>query len=127
MLLGMTEFVILSGASTDAESKDPQYPKGVLIMRYYVYILANVTNVTVYIGVTSNLLQRVYEHKNHLDPDGFTAKYNVSKLVYFEETTDVRVALEREKQLKGWRRSKKNALVETMNPQWRDLYPDLLG
>ncbi len=96
-------------------------------MRYYVYILASVTNVTVYIGVTSNLLQRVYEHKNHLDPDSFTAKYNVEKLVYFEETTDVRVALEREKQLKGWRRSKKNALVQTMNPQWRDLYPDLLG
>ena len=96
-------------------------------MRYYVYILASATNVTVYIGVTSNLLQRVYEHKNHLDPDSFTAKYKVDKLVYFEETTDVRAALEREKQLKGWRRSKKNALVETMNPEWKDLYPDLLG
>ena len=96
-------------------------------MNYYVYILANVTNYTVYIGVTSNLLQRVYEHKNHLDPDSFTSRYNVHKLVYFEQTSDVTAALEREKQLKGWRRSKKNALIETMNPEWKDLYPELLG
>ena len=96
-------------------------------MHYYVYILANVTNVTLYIGVTSNLLKRVYEHKTHADPKSFTSKYNVHKLVYFEETTDVRVALEREKQLKKWRRDKKNFLVETMNPEWKDLYPELLG
>jgi len=94
---------------------------------YYVYILASVTNYTLYIGVTGDLLRRVYQHKNNLDPDSFTAKYGVHKLVYFEQTTDVRAALEREKQLKGWRRSKKNALIETMNPQWKDLYPELLG
>ena len=96
-------------------------------MQYYVYIMASVTNVTLYIGVTNDLIRRVHEHRNHLDPDGFTSKYNVHKLVYFEETSDVMAALEREKQLKGWRRSKKNTLVETVNPRWRDLYPDLLG
>ncbi len=96
-------------------------------MHYYVYILASATNVTLYIGVTRDLVRRVYEHRNHLDPDSFTSKYNVHKLVYFEETSDVNAALEREKQLKGWRRSKKNALVETMNPRWEDLYPGLLG
>jgi len=96
-------------------------------MQYYVYMLANVTNVTLYIGVTRDLVRRVYEHRNHLDPDSFTSKYNVHKLVYFEETSDVNAALEREKQLKGWRRSKKNALVETMNPKWVDLYPTILG
>ena len=95
-------------------------------MTYYVYILASVTNVTLYIGVTSNLVRRVYEHKNHLDPEGFTAKYNVHKLVYYEATTDVKVALEREKQLKKWRRSKKNFLIETVNPTWSDLYLELL-
>ena len=96
-------------------------------MHYYVYILANNTNVAIYIGVTSDLLRRVYQHKHDMDPDSFSAKYQTHKLVYFEETDDVWSALEREKQLKGWRRSKKNWLVETMNPQWRDLYPDLLG
>ena len=96
-------------------------------MQYYVYIMASATNVTIYIGVTSRLIRRVYEHKNHLDPNSFTSKYNVHKLVYFEQTTDVKVALEREKQLKGWRRSKKNALIEKMNPQWKDLYPMILG
>lgn len=96
-------------------------------MKYYVYILASATNYTLYIGVTGDLLRRVYEHKNHLAPEGFTSKYNVHKLVYFEQTSDVRAALEREKQLKGWRRSKKNALIESMNPEWKDLYPDILG
>ena len=96
-------------------------------MHYYVYILANNTNVAIYIGVTSDLLRRVYQHKHDMDPDSFSAKYQTHKLVYFEETSDVWSALEREKQLKGWRRSKKNWLVETMNPQWRDLYPELLG
>ena len=96
-------------------------------MNYYVYILASATNVTIYIGVTNDLIRRVYEHRNHLAPDCFTSKYDVHKLVYFEQTSDVSAALEREKQLKGWRRSKKNALIETMNPEWKDLYPDLLG
>ena len=96
-------------------------------MSYYVYILASATNYSVYIGVTNDLIRRVYEHRHEADPNSFTAQYQIHKLVYFEQTTDVRAALEREKQLKGWRRSKKNALIETMNPQWKDLYLDLLG
>ena len=96
-------------------------------MQYYVYILASATNYSVYIGVTNDLIRRVYEHKIHADPDSFASQYNVHKLVYFEQTSNIDAALEREKQLKGWRRSKKNALIETMNPEWKDLYPDLLG
>ena len=76
-----------------------------------------------YIGVTNDLERRLYEHKHQL-ADGFTEKYNVHKLVYFETTSDIHAALEREKQLKRWKRAKKNALVETMNPVWRDLSED---
>ena len=96
-------------------------------MQYYVYILVNSTNVAMYIGVTNDLVRRVYEHKHAMDSDSFTAKYKVHKLVYFEQTSDVKAALEREKQLKHWRRSKKNALVNAANPHWRDLYPMILG
>ena len=93
---------------------------------FFVYILANQTNVATYIGVTSNLPARIYEHKNHLDPDSFTAKYNITKLVYYEDAgTEPLIAFEREKQLKGWRRSKKNALIERMNPTWSDLFETL--
>jgi len=96
-------------------------------MNYYVYILSSPSNSTVYIGVTNNLIRRVYEHKNHLDPGSFTDKYNVTKLVYYDMCGDVTAAIAREKQLKGWTRAKKNALIESMNPDWRDLYPELLG
>ena len=95
-------------------------------MTYYVYILANATNVTIYTGVTNDLVRRVYEHRHEADPRSFTARYKVHKLVYFEQTTDVRAALEREKQIKSWKRAKKNQLVESMNPTWRDLYPEIL-
>ena len=87
---------------------------------YYVYILSNWDDSVLYIGVTSDLKRRLYEHKNHL-ADGFTARYNVHKLVYFEYTNDVRSAIDREKQLKGWRRDKKNALISKVNPEWIDL------
>ena len=73
-----------------------------------------------YVGVTNNLLRRLYEHKNHLI-EGFTKKYNVTKLVYYEESPDVLAAIAREKQLKGWSRIKKNGLVESENPEWNDL------
>ena len=76
-----------------------------------------------YIGVTNDLLRRVYEHKNDYY-EGFTKRYHVHKLVYFEATNDIRDAIEREKELKGWRREKKNRLVETMNPEWKDLYEE---
>ena len=93
---------------------------------YYVYILTNKTGTTMYIGVTGDLRKRMYEHRNHFDPGSFTAKYDIHKLVYFEYTSDVRVALEREKQLKGWNRARKNKLVESKNPQWNDLYEMIL-
>ncbi|MBO5078419.1 MAG: GIY-YIG nuclease family protein [Oscillospiraceae bacterium] len=83
-------------------------------------MISNWNNSVLYIGVTNNLPRRLYEHKNHL-VKGFTEKYNVHKLVYFEHTGDVRVALEREKQLKKWTRAKKNALIEKTNPLWKDL------
>jgi putative endonuclease len=75
---------------------------------------------TLYTGVTNDIVRRVYEHKHKLVP-GFTSKYNVTRLVYFEETNDVQVALAREKQLKGWVRQKKIALIESANPKWMDL------
>jgi len=87
---------------------------------YYVYLLTNWNNKVMYVGVTSNLERRLYEHKNKL-VEGFTKKYNVGKLVYFETTNDVMAAIEREKQIKKWRREKKNQLVMGMNPEWKDL------
>ena len=96
-------------------------------MNYYVYILASDTNVTLYTGVTRDLVRRVYEHKHHADPKSFTAQYRVTKLVYYEQTTDVEAAIAREKQIKGYRRAKKNALVNQMNPKWEDLYPTIIG
>ncbi|MCA9351594.1 GIY-YIG nuclease family protein [Patescibacteria group bacterium] len=91
---------------------------------YYVYILASKRNGTLYIGVTNDLCQRIYEHKNNII-EGFTKKYLVHSLVYFEETGDVNIALQREKQLKKWNREWKLNLIEKENPTWRDLYPDI--
>jgi putative endonuclease len=87
---------------------------------YYVYILSNKSNNVVYVGVTNNLMRRVAEHKSKTG-SGFTRRYNVDKLVYFEETNDIQAALTREKEIKKWRREKKNTLVNSMNPKWRDL------
>ena len=87
---------------------------------YYVYILSNKTNTVLYIGVTGDIKRRMYEHKNNVN-EGFTQKYNVHKLVYIERYRDVTIAINREKQLKGWRRGKKEALINTKNPQWLDL------
>ena len=88
---------------------------------YYVYMMANWTNEVLYIGMTNNLERRVLEHRQKRVP-GFTKKYNVTKLVYFEHCHDVTAAIAREKQLKDWRRELKNALVETMNPEWKELW-----
>ena len=87
---------------------------------YYVYILTNWSNKVLYTGVTNNLERRLYEHKNK-SIKGFTEKYNVKKLVYFDSTTDVKAAIAREKQIKGWTRNKKNVLIESINPHWNDL------
>ena len=94
---------------------------------YYVYILANNTRTTIYTGVTNDLIRRVYEHKQHSDPTSFTAKYDVTRLVYFDSTPDVRSAIQREKQIKGWNRKRKNELISGMNPTWKDLYESILG
>lgn len=88
---------------------------------YYVYILANKINGTLYTGVTNDLIKRVYEHKNNLIK-GFTKRYCVHKLVYFEETNDINSAIKREKQLKKWNRVWKLELIEKYNPNWKDLY-----
>ena len=95
-------------------------------MNYYVYILSNNTHTTIYTGVTNNLVRRVYEHRHELADQSFTAKYKVHRLVYYEATNDVRAAIEREKQIKGWNRARKNKLVESMNPSWEDLYESIL-
>ena len=79
-----------------------------------------------YTGVTRDLIRRVYEHKNNSDPNSFTAKYKVHKLVYFEETNDVKAAIEREKQIKSWSRSRKTDLIFNVNPHWIDLYNRIL-
>lgn len=87
---------------------------------YYVYLLTNWNNRVMYVGMTNNLERRIFEHKNKLI-EGFTKKYHVDKLVYFEATSEVMAAIAREKQIKSWRREKKNGLVEAANPEWRDL------
>jgi len=86
---------------------------------FYVYIMASRSRV-IYVGVTNDLVRRVQEHKNGVNP-GFTKKYRVKRLVYFEEFTDIRVAIAREKELKGWIRVRKTALIERRNPTWEDL------
>ena len=92
---------------------------------YYVYLLTNWNNKVMYVGVTNDLQRRVYEHKEKM-VNGFTKKYNVNKLVYYEQTTDIAAALNREKEIKKWRRNKKNIMVESTNPSWRDLSEDFL-
>ncbi len=91
---------------------------------YFVYILASKKNGTLYIGVTNDLIKRVYEHKNNL-VEGFTKKYSVHNLVYYERYNDIYSAIAREKQMKKWKRQWKIDLIEKDNPQWRDLHPQL--
>ena len=95
-------------------------------MTYYVYILTNANKNVLYTGITSDLIRRVYEHKNHLDKRSFTARYNVEFLVYYESTSDVKAAIEREKQIKGWNRKRKDKLITSKNPNWEDLYGYIL-
>jgi len=88
---------------------------------YFIYIVSNKKNGTIYIGVTSNLPKRIWEHKNKIF-DGFTAKYDLNKLVYYEVHSEILAAISREKRLKEWPRKWKLALIEKMNPMWEDLY-----
>ena len=93
--------------------------------RYFVYILTNRHHTVLYVGVTNDLVRRVHEHRTKI-ASGFTARYNVDKLVLFEENGDVRAAIAREKQLKAGSRERKIALVNAFNPDWRDLFDDLV-
>ncbi|MDO9365313.1 MAG: GIY-YIG nuclease family protein [Methylotenera sp.] len=87
---------------------------------YFVYAITNWNNKVLYIGMTNNLERRMFEHKNKLLA-GFSATYNLKKLVYFETSNDVISTISREKEIKKWRREKKNAMIETINPEWKDL------
>ena len=93
---------------------------------YYVYILASQRNGTLYIGITSYLSRRIWEHKKKL-VKGFTEKYDIDKLVYFEEHNDVHIAIQREKRLKEWKRKWKLDLIEKDNPDWKDLHSDIVS
>ena len=93
--------------------------------QYYVYILASQRNRTLYIGVTNDLIKRVWQHKNKV-ADGFTKKYAVDKLVYYETTENIESAILREKQLKNWHRQWKINLIQSKNPEWRDLYQQII-
>ncbi|MBR1925989.1 MAG: GIY-YIG nuclease family protein [Clostridia bacterium] len=89
-------------------------------MEYYVYILSNKTNSVLYVGVTNNLVKRVFEHKSKVI-EGFTKKYNINKLIYYEITTDIYSAITREKQIKSWNRKRKIDLIATTNPDFKEL------
>ncbi|MBI2305374.1 MAG: GIY-YIG nuclease family protein [Chloroflexi bacterium] len=92
--------------------------------QYYFYIMTNSTNVAVYTGMTNDLKRRVFQHREKM-VEGFTKRYDIGKLVYYECCQDVRSAIEREKQIKSWSRARKNSLVVGLNPRWRDLYDEL--
>ena len=92
----------------------------------YVYILANKPKGTLYVGVTSDLIKRIFQHRN-AEIDGFTARYGIKTLVYYENHEDIAVAIAREKRVKKWRRSWKIDLIEENNPEWRDLWPSIVG
>ena len=94
--------------------------RNLLTNNYYVYMLTNWNNKVMYVVMTNNLERRLFEHKHKL-VKGFTSKYNINKLVYFEQSNDVQAAIAREKEIKKWRREKKNALVQKSNPEWKDL------
>lgn len=95
-------------------------------MPYYVYLLASERNGTLYLGVTRDLVRRIYQHKTKVTP-GFTSKYGVHKLVWFETYDDPTNAIAREKNIKKWRRTWKMRLIEKSNPTWRDLYDEITG
>lgn len=93
--------------------------------QYYVYILASQKNGTLYVGVTNDLIKRVWQHKNKV-ADGFTKKYGIDKLVYYEATENIESAILREKQLKKWNRAWKIRIIHEMNPEWNDLYNEIV-
>ncbi len=96
-------------------------------MSYFVYIMTNRSDDVLYTGVTNDLIRRVYEHKTHIDPKAFTARYNIENLVYYEQYSEPEYAIAREKQIKGWNRTRKNKYISEMNPDWKDLYEEING
>ncbi len=118
MMLPSSMPVILANAGVQQRSPTMKQPT--------IYILASQRNGTLYIGVTSDLVKRIWQHKNKL-VEGFTQKYNVHQLVYFEQHHEMISAIAREKQLKKWNRDWKLALIAKTNPDWRDLWPDICG
>lgn len=103
-------YIVISTESSSGE---------IFMKTYYVYIMSSASRV-LYIGMTNNLLRRIYEHKNELI-EGFSKKYKCKRLVYFDQSNDVKSILEREKQIKRWNRKKKIELINTLNPEWEDL------
>jgi putative endonuclease len=116
-------FVLLSLPGLTGRSSNPESPQ-VRERTYYIYILASRIGGTLYIGVTNDLIRRAYEHREKL-VKGFTKKYDVARLVYFEQFGEIGAAIQREKQLKRWKRAWKIRLVEERNPNWDDLYPSI--
>jgi putative endonuclease len=102
------------------------YHLAIMMKQYYVYILASARNGTLYTGISSDLIKRIWEHKSGLIK-GFTEKYHIKTLVYYEIHTDVHAAIKREKSIKTWKRSWKLCLIEENNPDWNDLYQEILG
>ena len=96
-------------------------------MYYYIYILSNKSNRVIYTGITNNIVRRVYEHKSKHDPNSFTARYNVNKLVYYEVFNNPYYAIKREKQIKSWNRKSKDEIISSFNPDWEDLYDFVCG
>ncbi|HOH38202.1 MAG TPA: GIY-YIG nuclease family protein [Spirochaetota bacterium] len=92
---------------------------------YYIYMIANRNNNVLYIGVTNNLKRRVFEHREKL-VEGFSSKYNCCKLVWYEQTNNIESAIQKEKQMKKWKREYKSNIINEMNPQWNDLFEDIL-
>jgi putative endonuclease len=113
-----------SGARRRREPGIQTRARGITV--FYVYLLASQKQGTLYLGVTKDLMRRVYQHKEKLLP-GFTSRYDVRRLVWFEVYDDPVNAIEREKEIKKWRRDWKIALIEKNNPDWRDLYPEITG
>ena len=122
--MSLSDIVCVSLSGLTGQSfflvNNPYYYYFYNMKEYFVYILSNFTNSTLYVGMTNDLRRRLYEHKNKLIP-GFTEKYNVHKLVYYEITTDVKAAIQREKRLKKWNREWKIELIKKNNPKFNDL------
>jgi putative endonuclease len=130
----MTEGIVIAGLTRNPPDRrhchcglDPQSIAGMNMetMNCFVYLMASRKSGTLYVGVTSNLVQRVYQHKNGL-VEGFTGRYDVHSLVWFESTPSIEAAIHREKQIKNWKRLWKIALIEKANPDWLDLYETIL-